>query len=297
MTDKDKERRPVEDDALRELALKIEAELPEELIRFISFSQDVKAENLVVDWAVKLEGADLKLLTDIVVGYGGSYVNRKEGEQDRGCFWVPKTQPPPAIQTEQPAPEKKTVSAAAVDQPIKQPSPLMIHQRKYCESCSDQATCNPRTAAGRERFNVCFRVMELQYFDFIAERLHKIAGLLEAAPKVQAPLAAPLQQSSSVAKPSTPTSSAPVQRNTRPTEGHMENGITWIKAFRASDNAEYEKALDKDNTRSEAYERLRERINAKVDAGKKGLEEGGKWHFIDYNGDICRKPAKQFARR
>ena len=181
---------------------------------------------------------------------------------------------------------------------MKQPSPLTIHQDKYCSSCSDQATCNPRTPAGRERLRLCFGIMELQYFDFFAEGLLKLNQNLEASNKVFSQILVEQQRrpaQSQTTQQSQPQST-PVQRNTRPTQGHMEGGITWIWDENRS-NERYEKALEKDNQRSEAFFALRSRILAKVNAGKKGLEENGKWHWISEREDfIGRKPAKQCTR-
>ena len=224
------EKSAISDKVLGELALKIESELPEELTRFITFRQDEKTQNLIVDWSVQLPPEDLKLLTDVVAAYGGSYTNLKVGSEDRGCFMVPKNQPPPAIPAEAEQEKKTATPEPAAAQPMKQPSPLTIHQDKYCSSCSDQATCNPRTSAGRERLRLCFSIMELQYFDFFAEGLLKLNQNLEASNKVFSQILVEQQQrhaQSQTTQQSQPQST-PVQRNTRPTEGHMEGGITWI---------------------------------------------------------------------
>ena len=101
------EKSAISDKVLGELALKIESELPEELNQFITFRQDEKTQNLIVDWNVQLPPGDLKLLTDVVAAYGGSFVNLKVGNEDRGCFLVPRNQPPPAIPAEASL-EKKT---------------------------------------------------------------------------------------------------------------------------------------------------------------------------------------------
>jgi hypothetical protein len=117
------------DKLLAELAVKFEAELPEELLQFVTFRQDEKAQNLIVDWSVELASGDLKLLTDVVVAYGGSFVNLKDTlGKDRGCFIVPKSQPSPAVSPK----INSEPSTPSVDKSIKQQSPLSIHQDKHC---------------------------------------------------------------------------------------------------------------------------------------------------------------------
>ena len=153
----------VVDQIFGELALKIEAELPEEIVRFVTFRPDEEGKNLVVDWSVELAPEDLKLLTDVVTGYCGSFVNLKESNgKDRGCFSVPRNQPPPAIPSPVQTKEARKSSLikpqenqASLAQPMKQQSPLTIFQGNYCGSCADQATCTPRTAAGWERLAIC----------------------------------------------------------------------------------------------------------------------------------------------
>ena len=142
----------VSDKVLGELALKIEAELPEEIARFVTFKQDGDAKNLVVDWSVQLAPEDLKLLTDVVTGYGGSYEKLKDPYgKDRGCFTVPRNQPPPSVtsylqpkEPQKPPQNRQLENQASLDPAVKQQSPLTIFQGNHCNSCSDQATCTPK---------------------------------------------------------------------------------------------------------------------------------------------------------
>ena len=85
-----------------------------------------------------------------------------------------------------------------------------------------------------------------------------------------------------------------MQRSTRPTEGHREEGIVWVNDVNQKGEA-IEKAFEKDNQQSSQYFGLRDQIDAKIRAGKKGLELNGKWHWLYENGStIGRKAAKQF---
>ncbi len=268
---------------LEEISLKIEAELPDELNQLVSFRCDEQTGNLIVDWAVELPAGDLKLLTDVVAAYGGSFVNIKDASgAERTCFSIPKNQPPPAI------PEKKTEGQPA-DLQLKQQSPLAIHQSKYCSSCTDHATCNPRTPGGRERLNLCFKVMELQYLDFIAERLHKITLSQEANDKLltqilsrpvqtQFGVAASPQQTSPVSK------SVTVPRDTRPLHGHVDMGIVWT--YEVGSRGNYEKAVEKDNNTSDEYFQLHEWV---ADAEKPFKDGYFYWVFTQGPSAIGRK--------
>jgi hypothetical protein len=264
------------DKALGELALRIEAELPEEIMRYIAFGQDAEAKNLVVDWAVQLSTEDLKLLTDVITGYGGCYTNLKDDfGRDRGVFLVPGNQPPPAITPdgdkltkENPTKSSKDSSKAPAQsgQEIKQQSPLMLFQERNCSCCSDQGTCTPRTSAGRQRLTICFKTMELNYFDFIAERLNKLCQIQDDKCKIL-PRVYPqdAQSKSNDTKQPLPCEAKPiepspqptpmtVQRNTRPEQGHIDKGIVWT--FEVGSRGEYEKAIEKDNQKREAYSQL-----------------------------------------
>jgi hypothetical protein len=298
----------VPDEILGELALKIEAELPEEIVCYVTFGHDAEAKNLVVDWSVQLSTEDLKLLTDVVTGYGGCYTNLKDDYgKDRGCFLVPRNQPPPAFpaETQTPKreePQKSSEGASKVPsvagQEIKQQSPLTLFQGKYCSSCSDQATCTPRTAAGRQRLAICFKVMELQVFDFIAERLHKLCqiqedngkSLLQIQPQGTPSTHSSNAQPSSEAKhpePSHQPTPMPVQRSTRPEQGHIDQGIVWTNEV--GSRGQYEKATEKDNGDREAYFQLHDWLSE----NEKPFKEGYFYWIFDQGAPaIGRKKTK-----
>ena len=87
-----------------------------------------------------------------------------------------------------------------------------------------------------------------------------------------------------------------VERNTRPTEGHREGDVVWIYAENQK-GERYEKALEKDNQRSNDYFELRSQIVERVNDGKKGLELNGKWLWLSDRDDyIGRKTAKEFPK-
>lgn len=91
--------------------------------------------------------------------------------------------------------------------------------------------------------------------------------------------------------------STPVQRSTRPTQGHEEGGIVWINTRNQKDEP-YEKALEKDNQKSDAYFNLKAEIQEAVDAGKCGKVISGKWHWISRDGEwIGRKKTNPRRRR
>jgi hypothetical protein len=88
-----------------------------------------------------------------------------------------------------------------------------------------------------------------------------------------------------------------VQRNTRPIEGHKEDGIVWINDFNAKGEP-IEKALKNDNEHSANYTALLSQIDAEVRAGKKGLKFNDKWFWLYENKTtIGRKPAKDWPLR
>jgi hypothetical protein len=298
------EKTPLADKALEELALKLEAELPEEISQLVTFGQSKDGKNLAVDWDLKLALEDLKLLTDIVAGYGGSYTNMKDSSgKDRGCFLIPKNQPPPAIpqqqnpkheETHRP-PETTAKVPPKTDQEIRQQSPLTLFQGRYCNCCSDLETCTPRTSMGRQRLTICFRVMELQYLDFIAERLHKLAQIQEENGKRLLQIQQNTPQPSSQAKPQQPTSmpAPPVRRNTRPEQGHIDLGIVWTNEV--GGRGQYEKASEKDNSERDAYFQLEKWIEDHED---KPFKDGYYYWIFDQGASaIGRKRTQKRSTR
>jgi hypothetical protein len=298
------EKTPLADKALEELALKLEAELPEEISQLVTFGQSKDGKNLAVDWDLKLAPEDLKLLTEVVAGYGGSYTNMKDSVgKDRGCFLIPKNQPPPAIiQQQNPKPEEIQRSSEATAkvppktvQEVRQQSPLTIFQGRYCSCCSDLETCTPRTAAGRQRLTICFKVMELQYFDFVAERLHKLTQIEEENGKRLLQIQQNTPQQSSQAKPQLPNSmpATPVQRSTRPDQGHIDLGIVWTNEVGAK--GQYEKATEKDNQNRDAYFQLEEWIEDHED---KPFKDGYYYWIFDQGAPaIGRKRTQKRSTR
>ena len=265
----------ITDKTIGELALKIEAELPEEIIRYVTFGQDTEAKNLVVDWAIQLSTQDLKLLTDVIAGYGGCYTNSKDDHgKDRGAFLVPRNQPPPAItpdgdkltkETPQKSSKDASKASSQAGQEIKHQSPLTLFQERNCSSCSDQGTCTPRTSAGRQRLGICFDVRKLDYFDFIAEHLNRLCQIQDDKCKIlQRVYQQDTQLKSNETKqplseaklnePSPQPTPMTVQRNTRPEQGHIDKGIIWT--YEVGNRGEYEKATQKDNLEREAYSQL-----------------------------------------
>ena len=279
----------VKDNVLEDLMRRVQAELPEELNRFVTFRQDEKTQNLIVDWSVELASGDLKLLTDLVVAYGGSFVNLKDATgKDRGCFMVPKSQPPPAVSSK----INSEASMPSVDKSIKQQSPLSIHQDKYCCCCSDRATCTPRTSAGRDRIAICFEVMKLQYFDFVAQSLHNISQNQEASNQLLSVLlAAPLRPQLAVAENSSAVKPAMVPRDSRPTQGHLDLGIVWTNEV--GGKGEYEKASEKDNLNHEAYFQLQDWIASHEE---KPFKDGYFYWIFPEHTAIARKKTKQRGR-
>jgi hypothetical protein len=87
-----------------------------------------------------------------------------------------------------------------------------------------------------------------------------------------------------------------VEWSTRPTEGHKEGDVVWIYAENQG-GERYEKALEKNNARSNGYFDIRGKIQAAEKAGKKGVVIDGKWCWLSKQSDyIGRKPAKEFPK-
>jgi hypothetical protein len=299
---------------IKDLADKIRADLPEELAAAVHFEGDEKG-NLFMDFAVHLDKADYPLVLGVVKKFNGDFVNRKENGRDVGCFFIPKPKPVATIvfkpegetadlsKVASPAPstpaeaklqeQAKAPSDAKPEQALQQPSPLSLYQSKNCSTCEDIGLCKLDSS----RMILCLRVMNLQYLDFLFERLHKIGQGLDANGKflsqvLENTVSRSATQHSTVPQPQ----STPVQRNTRPIEGHMESGIVWV--FDENQKGErYEKAFEKDNLQSSPYFGLRDRIVEVVNQGKKGLVDNGKWIWLSDREDyIGRKPAKQFSK-
>lgn len=288
------------DPVLQEIADKIQVALPAELAAATHFSVDEKGERLLLDFAVKLEKADYPLILALVKKFGGDFGNRKEGKQDVGFFFVPKsaltcisdksanvTNDTNVQKSSSPAPSTPAEEPKAPEIP-KQPSPITQFASNFCNICADSGSrCNSTTVSGREVMSLCLRTVRVQVLQLINTNLEKINAkmALQVKPVVQE---SPAQQAAGSEK---------VQRSTRPTEGHKEDGIVWVNDVNSKGES-IEKAFEKDNVQSSSYFALKDQIVAKVNAGKKGLELNGKWHWLYENGStIGRKPAKQFPQK
>jgi hypothetical protein len=180
---------------------------------------------------------------------------------------------------------KPSVDAKPAEVPkapsAKQASPLQMLKARFCELCEDNGTdkCN---------FELCLRILTLFEAQSQTDVLEKINRSLDNVQRQisQIPVA------SQPAHAADPAGAAPpiqnVERSTRPAEGHREGDVVWIWAENQK-GERYEKALETDNARSDAYFELR---------GKKGLELGGKWLWLSDRDDyyIGRKAAKQFPK-
>jgi hypothetical protein len=257
------------------LADKILAELPCELAAATSFKLDAKGTGLVMDFAVKLDKSDYPLVLGVVKKFQGEFINQKDSEgKDHGCFFIPKPKDPvPAAEVKQ----EKVVEVP------KQPSPITLFSSSFCGVCEDfGVSCSCQSSS--ERRNLCLKILTIQTWQTLNVNLEKLGKHAVSQPvQASAPaVAAPLSQK--------------VERNTRPIEGHKEGDVVWIYAENQK-GERYEKALEKDNARSDSYFELRGQIIEKVNAGKKGLELGGKWLWLSDRDDyIGRKVAKQFPK-
>lgn len=271
---------------------KILQELPEELAASTRFKVDEK-ERLCMFFGFKLAGPDFQIVLEVVRRYQGDFVNQKEDGKDVGFFMFPK----PAVQSPMALANAATVAAVAmppkeapkvvqekiVEAP-KQPSPISLFTRDFCSVCEDNQKCDISVEGGRFHRAMCLQLLDLQYMQTLNANLEKLCKV-PVSQHVQAvsPAAAapPIQK---------------VERNTRPTEGHKEGDVVWIYAENQK-GERYEKALEKDNQRSNDYFELRGQIDERIKAGKKGLERAGKWLWLSDRDDfIGRKVAKEFPK-
>lgn len=291
------------DKGLQELADKVLAALPAELAASTHFKVDAKGEGVLLDFAVKLEKTDFPLVIGIIKKFNGDFVNRKDpvSGKDVGYFIIPKPKPAvpestPAV-SEPPIPQPASAPNDAKPEALIQPSPISFYQEKYCKTCDDKGLCNLSKDGGR--MTLCLRVLELQFLDCVSEKLHKIGVAIEANSKALSTFLSkpqPVQSQSSQIKPSAAPPQQPVQPQPQPQGPHVDGGVNWVWDENRN-HEKYEKATEKDNARSSAYFALRDRIIAKLNEGKKGLAEYGKWHWISEHGDyIGRKPAKTFPQ-
>ena len=173
---------------------------------------------------------------------------------------------------------------------------MTIFISNYCCLCEDLGDkCNTTTASGKAYRDLCLKTQQLQalqslHLGGIIQFLHEIVEAIKNAKIALPPSESPRQEVR-------PVQSEKVQRNTRPIEGHKEDGIVWINDFNAKGEP-IEKALEKDNEQSAHYSELLNQIDDEVRAGKKGLKLNGKWHWLYQNGTtIGRKPAQEWPQR
>jgi hypothetical protein len=268
--------------ALQEVADKILHDLPEEVAAGVSFKLHEGGDALVLVYPAGLHGSpDMQLLDGVVRRFGGAFVSRGKGNS---FYLIPKPKPTEKLKEEsKPAetaesqnnkiiksqndkvtePEKPAPPLAEEkpEQPFKQQSPLSLYREKYCSSCEDQGTC--RLPSNAAQMQLCVRMLEVQFLDGIAERLHKLGLILEGLPKQL-----PQLISQSQPKPSAPPPSSqppkPVQRDTNPREGFEEDGLVWVKVFDGAD-VKYLKAYEKDNSGRQRFKDLQSWIASKGD--------------------------------
>jgi hypothetical protein len=270
------------ENALEELKCKILAELPEELAAATSFKLDAKGSGLLMDFAVKLDKSDYPLVLGVVKKFQGDFINQKDSEgKDHGCFFIPKPKDPvPAAEVKQ----EKVVEVP------KQPSPITLFSSSFCGVCEDfGVSCSCQSNS--ERRSLCLKILAIQTWQTLNGNLEKLGKVAVSQP-VQA-------ASSNHGDARSPPAAQPIQkveRNTRPTEGHKEGDVVWIYAENQK-GERYEKALEKDNQRSNDYFELRGQIVERINAGKKGLELNGNWLWLSDRDDyIGRKVAKEFPK-
>ncbi len=193
---------------------------------------------------------------------------------------IPEAEKPgenrPPEQSPQPKPQQQR-------QHVLLPSPISIFAAEKCRDCESKPICmGDDKEKGMALIFTCLRIVE--YYGLKME-LDTVRRQNKTFQKLLDQLNQPEE------KPQQP------QRNTHPTQGTMDDGIVWIKSLNSAGET-YEKALEKDNEHSTAYQSLVTRLLQKLREGKKGLEDGGKWYFLSTQCDwIGRKPKKDFSKR
>jgi molecular chaperone GrpE (heat shock protein) len=317
------------DSVLQGIADKILHDLPEELAATIKFSLHEGGDGLILNYPANLEGTpDFKDLDVVVRRYGGAFVSRGKG---KSFYLVPKPADSSVKNTE---PENKVDTNNAISPEKKSPAELANeHQRKREAEAkqNDPAAVDPKEVL-RDRvireiisLNIDISADQLQalpsaelenllkvakdvqrnytrafeqVFEKVLPVLDSIAGSLEllaknSEVKTQSPFKPVQPQQQPAAQP---PQSTPVQRSTRPTEGHQENGIVWVNDVNQRGEP-IEKAFVKDNERSDSFNALDRDLYDAAQRGKKGLEHDGKWYWLSQQQDyIGRKVAKQFPK-
>lgn len=264
------------DKSLQDLAAKVLGELPDELAKAAHFLTDEKDAGLILDFPFKLEGSDIKLIAGILTKCDGSFANRKVNGEDSPYFVIPKPRSAAESQV------TKSPGNQVTEAP-KQPSPLSLFREKYCKSCDDQGTC--RLPSNAVQMQICVSMLKVQVQSEVSERLLKLEQALKQSPKVSLPVQPekPAAATTPQSKPET------VQRNTRPTEGHIDQGIIWTNEV--GSKGEYEKAIEKDNKTREDFYKLYDWVKA----ASKPFKDGFYYWVFDKGQDLAigRKKTKK----
>jgi hypothetical protein len=254
------------DPCLQDVADKILHDLPEELAATLSFKLHEGGDGLVLNYPEGLHGTpDMKLLDEVARRFHAGFVSRGAG---KSFYLVPKPKPVNTVNAvhgvDTPKEESKPVEAPKLvdvktaepeaqsdkvtaepelpqEQPnppeqFKQPSPISIYRGKYCCACEDQGTCRLPGNAGQ--MQLCVRMLELQFLDGIAERLHKLGLVLEGLPKMPGSPNAPPTQAQ-------PKPSQPQNQN----KGSVEAWVGALKweAAKTNGGKDCEKAYELQN--------------------------------------------------
>ena len=222
-----------------------------------------------------------------------SQVHEAEKQDSKIFSSTPLTQEPPAspsstppTQPQKPQKESQKQEPNPAQQRLpKETSPVQVFLDKWCSSCSDYGTCTPKTKAGQERMHLCLKIVHTEILRVIADNTMTISKML-------------LQQKVDQAtqQPKQPQQET-VQRSTRPVEGHKDQGsdITWINALSQAGDV-YEKALEKDNQRSDGYAILESELIQAGNEGKKGLPVGDKWLWLSSDASYIGRKIQRFKK-
>ncbi len=259
---------------VKNLATKIKADLPESLSQQLGF-QETDAGALKIfplPKYSKLESADVGLISSIVKRqYGGEYISAEKGIY----YWlvcIPKNRDelPPAVPvseqpstpttapTSTPEPESSAPNDAKPKDEPKQPSPIELFQKRFCDTCTNQH-CKSTGTIGKEARKECYTVMHLLFLDDIRTAL----------------------LTNNKARPFSRNGSnrdrAPAVKETY----FLEDGITWANSTTSSEkpcNKAYESKNLVGGKVSDAYLALKAKVQK-----EKGF--GGYFYYLVEKGD------------
>jgi hypothetical protein len=170
--------------------------------------------------------------------------------------------PSAAPEPPKPAPQEKPK-----EETPKQPSPLSVFMERYCSTCADQSDgCNPKNAAGREKMQRCFEVLQLLFLGDIRDNLLK-----------------PKPYFNRRGSPSRPQAQQPNSQPQQPESYFIENGVVWAKSQTGSGKP-CDKAYQDKNSKDGALTAEFQKLQAEV-GDKKGF--GG---FYFYNVKEGQRP-------